>query len=79
MLWIERKQASQATDVADIKRAEIQWNEKHLVWIDNNGIGLVPTGRDPFARPLNPSFRVVGTASSRAVANACIVEIEAVS
>src|SRR5260370_17738855 len=49
VLGHESKKAPQTPDIAQIERAEIEWNKKHFVRIDHNGIGFTPARGHPFA------------------------------
>src|SRR4029077_6311995 len=49
VLGHERKETSQAPNIAQIERAEIERNKKHFVRIDHNGIRFVPARGHPFA------------------------------
>src|SRR5947207_7263591 len=49
MLGRKSKETTQASDIAQVERAEIEWNEKHFVRIDHKRIGFAPARADPFA------------------------------
>jgi hypothetical protein len=49
MLGRKSKETTQASDIAHVERAEIEWNEKHFVRIDDERIGFAPARADPFA------------------------------
>ena len=45
----EGKEPTQTPDIAQVERTEIEWNKKHFVWINHDGIGFAPACSHPFA------------------------------